>query len=60
MLYCDRNDVSEGMDVNKTSESCKCFICNYYYFLKVSLRFEARVCDGCMTISVKKVAFKFQ
>ena len=33
MLYYDRIDVSEGIDVNKTSESKKCNICHYWYFL---------------------------
>ena len=28
MLYFDRIDVSEGIDVNKTSASKKCNICN--------------------------------
>ena len=35
MLYYDRIDVSEGIDVNKTSASKKCDICHYWYFLKV-------------------------
>ena len=29
MLYYDRIDVSEGADVNSTSESKKCDICHY-------------------------------
>ena len=29
MLYCDRIDVSEGIDVNKTSVSKECNICHY-------------------------------
>ena len=33
MLYYDRIDVSEGIDVNKTSESKECNICYYWYFL---------------------------
>ena len=32
MLYCDRIDVSEGTDVNKTTASKKCNICHYWYF----------------------------
>ena len=32
MLYCDRIDVSEGIDVNKTSASNKCYVCHYGYF----------------------------
>ena len=29
MLYYDRTDVSEEIDVNKTSESKECNICHY-------------------------------
>ena len=29
MLYFDRIDVSEGIDVNKISESKECNICHY-------------------------------
>ena len=29
MLYFDRIDVSEGIDVNKTSKSKECNICHY-------------------------------
>ena len=33
MLYYDRIDVSEGIDVNKTSASKLCDICHYWYFV---------------------------
>ena len=29
VLYYERNDVSDGTDVNKTSESKECDICHY-------------------------------
>ena len=32
MLYYDRIDVSEGIDVNKTNESKECDICHCWYF----------------------------
>ena len=34
MLHLDRIDVSEGIDVNKTSTSKECDICHYWFFLK--------------------------
>ena len=34
MLYYDRNDVSEGIDINKTSASNECDICYSWYFLE--------------------------
>ena len=33
MPYFDRIDVSEGIDVNKTSALKECDICHYQYFL---------------------------
>ena len=33
MPYFDRIDVSEELDVNKTSASKECYICHYWYFL---------------------------
>ena len=40
MLYFDRIDVSEEIDVNKTSASKECDICHYCYFLNYSFKFE--------------------
>ena len=36
MIYYDRIDVSDGIDVNKTSASKECDICHYWYFLNDS------------------------
>ena len=47
MLYYDRIDVSEGIDVNKTSASKECDICHYKYFLNYSFKFQPNVCDRC-------------
>ena len=40
MLYLNRSDVSEGIDVNKTSASKKCDICHYWYFSNFSFKFQ--------------------
>ena len=37
MLYYDRIDVSEGIDVNKTGASKDCIICHCWYFLDEGL-----------------------
>ena len=39
MLYYDRIEVSEGIDVNKTSDSKECNICHYWYILDKSFKF---------------------
>ena len=43
----DRIDVSEGIDVNKTSASKECNICHYWYFLNYSFTFQPNVCNRC-------------
>ena len=40
MLHYDGIDVSEGIDVNKTSKSNECDVCHYWYFLKKGLSFN--------------------
>ena len=47
MLYYDRIDVSEGIDVNKTSETKECNICHHWYFLNKEIKFKTNVCNGC-------------
>ena len=45
MLDFDRIDVSEEIDVNKTSASTECDICHYWYFL--NYKFQPNVCNRC-------------
>ena len=40
MPYFDRNDISEGIEVNETSESKECDICHYWYFLSKGFKFD--------------------
>ena len=47
MSYYDRIDVSEGIDVNKTSESKECNICRNCYFLNQSFKFQQNVSNRC-------------
>ena len=47
MLYYDRIDVSEGIDVKKTSASKECDVCHYRYFLNFSFRFQPNICNRC-------------
>ena len=39
MLYYDRINVSEGIDVDKTSASKDCDICHCLYFLNYNFKF---------------------
>ena len=47
MLYYDRIDVSEGIDINKTNASKECDVCHSWYFLNFSFKFQPNVCNRC-------------
>ena len=43
MLHFDKIDISEGIDVDKTSESKECNICHYWDFLDKGFKFLTNV-----------------
>ena len=45
MLYYDKTDFCEEIDVNKTSASKECDVCHYWYFLNYSFKFQPNVCN---------------
>ena len=47
MLRYQKIDVSEGLDVNKTSASKECELCNYCFFKDNGFKFEKHVCNKC-------------
>ena len=47
ILYYDRIDVSEGININKTSKSKECDNCHYWYFLNKGFKFQSYVCNRC-------------
>ena len=47
MLYFNKLDISEGIDVNKTSQSKECNICHYWYFLNKGFNFQPNICNRC-------------
>ena len=47
MIYCDRIDVSEGINVNKTSASNEGDVSHYWYFLNFSFKLQPNVCNIC-------------
>ena len=61
MLQYERIDVSEEIDINKTSLSKECMLCHYWFFKDVGFKFEEHVCNGChdfltMAYSLENVA----
>ena len=47
MLRYQKIDVSEGIDVNKTSASKECELCHYWFFKDIGFKFEEHVCNKC-------------
>ena len=47
MLCFNRIDVSEGIDVNKTSKSKECNVCHYWYVLNKGFKFQPNFCSRC-------------
>ena len=61
MLQYEKIDVSEGIDVNKTSASKECELCHYWSFKDIGFKFEEHVCNRChdfltMAHSLKNIA----
>ena len=57
MLEYDRIDISEGIDVNKTSLSKECDICHYCYFKNIGFKYESFLCNGCHNLMQKAMSF---
>ena len=47
MLHYDRIDVSESIDVNKTSAGKECINCHYWYFIGKGFSLQALLCYCC-------------
>ena len=61
MLQYQKIDVSEGIDVNKTSASKECELCHYCFFKDIGFKFEEHVCNRCLDLltmanSLKNIA----
>ena len=47
MLYYDRIEVSEGIDVSKTSASKECDVCHCWHILNCSFKFQPNCRNRC-------------
>ena len=57
MLEYDRIDISEGIDIDKTSKSKECDIFHYWYFLNKNFKYEKYLCNGCHDLMQKVMSF---
>ena len=57
MLELDTIDMSEEVDVNKTSLSKECDICHYWYFKDIGFKYQPYICNGCHDLMQKSASF---
>ena len=65
MEYFDRIDVSEGIDINKTSASKEYIICRNWYFSDKRFKFQRDICNGChdvlmLSMNINNIAILFK
>ena len=53
MLAYERIDISDGININKSDESKKWRLCNYWYFLDKSFSYGPYLYDGCYNMTQK-------
>ena len=53
MLEYDLIDISEGIDVNKTTLSKECDVCHYSYFKDIGFKHEPYLSNGCHDLMQK-------
>ena len=57
MLEYDRIDISEGIDINRTSISKEYDICHFWYFKDIGFKYEPNLCNGCHNLMQKAISF---
>ena len=57
MLEYDRIDISEGIDVNKTSLSKECDIRHFWYFKDIGFKYEKYLCNGYHDLMQEAMTF---
>ena len=58
MLEYEKVDISEGIDVNKSSNSKVYSICQFRYIIDKNFNYEPYLCNGCHGMSIKVVNIK--
>ena len=58
MLEYDRIDITEGIDINKSSDKSKeCHICHYCYFIDKNFSYQKYLCNGRHNLMQKAMSF---
>ena len=54
MLYYDKIDISEGIDLAKSNNSKVCMICHYWFF-NHGFKFQDYINNGCHALTMLNV-----
>ena len=57
MQECEKIDISEGIDVNKTNLSKEYDICDYWFFKDIGFKYEKYLCNGFHDLMQKAMSF---
>ena len=57
ILQYNRIDISEGININKTSLSKECDICHSWHFKDIGFRYEPYLCNDCHDLMQKSISF---
>ena len=57
MMEYDSINISEGIDVNKTSASQECDICHYWYFKDIGFKYKSYLFNSCHDLMQKNINF---
>ena len=52
MIQYERTDISEGIDLSKSSKSKEYMLSHYWYFEDIGYEYEQYVCNGCHDLSM--------
>ena len=52
MLEYEKIDISEGIDVNKSSNSGECSLCHHWYFIDKNFNYQKYLCNGCKNLAI--------
>ena len=58
MMQYHKINVSEGIDVSKTSASKECLLCHYCLFKDTEFTFEDHICNKCHDLLTKAYSLK--
>ena len=59
LLYYDRIDVSETIDVNRTTASKEYINCHYWFVLDKGFKFQPKVSNGCHDILIMSMNLSY-